>query len=629
MKTKRSFPFLLFFFFFSPLALFAKDYSFDEEFPQSYLESGWNIQLFEDSEIIFTETNVEFERVSEILSGYEEDGVILEINFFLRESRYPDLGLYLQGIGGYFEVFLNGVKIQGEDFPKNHSFGRVDFPYSLLQEGQSNTLLLKIEAAYREGVLLGAEAPLFSSSSQIQRLHYKKLLKSNIVAFFCALLSSYNLFFFLFVRKRKDFLFLGLSAFSFAVFVFLGEWSVPVFQLPLLAKERINTVSVSFSMIFLGLFFLAFFKDLLLSKRKFRIYFTLIIISVAAKTISLIWVLFLKSPEAIYHFQNLFSLPSNFFSFFTLFFLLLHASFIREKSAVTLLSVTLAFPFAVFYNYFINSGAIRVSTFSADLFPLYLLLLESVLLIRFLVTMNHIVRFYRELRTNDLLKSRFLDSIEHEMKMPMKSLLGNLTLLLDEKETKLFPALIRQVETDNEAILKMVDKILLVAKIEKEELSLNRQAFNLQDVISEVIDEYEEEAKDLGLYVSLEFFQRVQVVLDKGRVKKIFSEILENAVRFNREGGNISIYMENNADPKSVSFCVEDCGIGISADEILKVTQMFYTGLLGYLNVSPEQHRTGLGLYIAQSLVDRMGGSLFIESVIGEGTRVHLTLPRS
>lgn len=225
-------------------------------------------------------------------------------------------------------------------------------------------------------------------------------------------------------------------------------------------------------------------------------------------------------------------------------------------------------------------------------------------------------------------KSDFLAAMSHELRTPLNAILGFSEILTLEAFGPLgnprYNEYARHVHTSGGMLLELVNDILDVSTIEAGRRDLTIVPVDMKELIDEAVIVVSPRVADKGtqLHTLLPEIP-TSLHVDKRAVQQILINLLTNSVKFTPEGGRVTITA--HADARTAEIIVEDTGIGIPVDRIDEVTNSF---VRGETDPHKAQGGWGLGLSIAKSLAEMHGGALLIASVVGQGTRVTVRLPR-
>ncbi len=173
-------------------------------------------------------------------------------------------------------------------------------------------------------------------------------------------------------------------------------------------------------------------------------------------------------------------------------------------------------------------------------------------------------------------------------------------------------------------LLAVIQDILDVSKIEAGKLDLDREIIDFDNLIQGCITMVKERAEIGGLDLSYKVAEAIpSIQADELRLKQILLNLLSNAIKFTPDGGKVRIEVEAS-DDNALLLKVADTGIGIEKEDITKVLQPF--GQVKDI-MRRDHDGTGLGLSLTKSLTELHGGNLAIESEVGKGTTITVTLP--
>ncbi|MCY6355924.1 sensor histidine kinase [Clostridium sp. ZS2-4] len=167
----------------------------------------------------------------------------------------------------------------------------------------------------------------------------------------------------------------------------------------------------------------------------------------------------------------------------------------------------------------------------------------------------------------------------------------------------------------------MVEELLDFSRIIDKRIKLNLTNINLAEFLNNIFKQMEPRAKRLGIGLELNILEDADEKIkgDTNRLKQVFINILDNAFKFTNKEGTVAIYVIKKAE--FIEIAIKDSGIGIPKEHLSKVTEKFY-------KVDTKDGGNGIGLSLANELVQLHGGFLEIESEYGEGTTVIVKLPR-
>ena len=220
---------------------------------------------------------------------------------------------------------------------------------------------------------------------------------------------------------------------------------------------------------------------------------------------------------------------------------------------------------------------------------------------------------------SDRLKSAFLANMSHEIRTPLNAIVGFSSLLAETDEAELRHVYMSLAQENNELLLNLISDILDISKIEAGMIDLVMGRVDVPQLCREVIATFSHKKRDTA--VELRFDENSpQIVIDadKNRIVQVLSNFLTNALKFTTKGSITLSYLLE--DESQVRFCVTDTGKGIPDEQKHEIFNRF-------VKLDSFVQGAGLGLSICQSLVNRMGGKIGVESREGEGSCFWFTHP--
>jgi PAS domain S-box-containing protein len=224
------------------------------------------------------------------------------------------------------------------------------------------------------------------------------------------------------------------------------------------------------------------------------------------------------------------------------------------------------------------------------------------------------------------MKDEFISVVSHELRTPLTSIHGALGMLasgLLNAEPETGKRLLEIAVDSTERLMRLINDILDIERIESGKIQMAKQACNAADLITKAVDVMQAMAEKAEVILSVSTVS-AQLWVDPDRIIQTFTNLLSNAIKFSPQGA--SVWLTAESQGHQILFQVKDQGRGIPADKLETIFERFQQ-----VDASDSRNNegTGLGLAICRSIVQQHGGRIWVESTLGEGSTFYFTLPRS
>lgn len=225
-----------------------------------------------------------------------------------------------------------------------------------------------------------------------------------------------------------------------------------------------------------------------------------------------------------------------------------------------------------------------------------------------------------ELSNTEQMKNEFISSVSHELRTPLTAIKGwTETVAAMYGDVDTFKKGMRVINSETERLSQMVEELLDFSRIQDNRLTLVMDTIDILAELGETMLIYQERARALG--ITLNYYEPKNLPFvygDKNRLRQVFINIVDNAIKYSDKGDTVSVeaYEENN----EICISISDTGIGISKEDLPKVKNKFF-------KANHTRRGSGIGLAVADEIIQRHGGTLTINSEEGVGTTVMITLP--
>ena len=222
---------------------------------------------------------------------------------------------------------------------------------------------------------------------------------------------------------------------------------------------------------------------------------------------------------------------------------------------------------------------------------------------------------------SDRLKTAFLANMGHEIRTPLNAIVGFADLLpmVDNEADR--NQLISEIQINNRKLLRIIDGLVSMSKIEAEARNLIKSKTDLVELLNDVVKTFLPTIDQKTVSFSTQFpYPQLMLSTDVDKLKEIVINLLDNAIKFTQEGEIILGY--EKVDDKCLRIWVKDTGIGVSEADQKKIFDRF-------VKLNDYVPGTGLGLAVAKSHIESLGGKIGVNSHVGEGSTFWVTLPMS
>jgi two-component system phosphate regulon sensor histidine kinase PhoR len=240
-----------------------------------------------------------------------------------------------------------------------------------------------------------------------------------------------------------------------------------------------------------------------------------------------------------------------------------------------------------------------------------------------------LVQDLTRVRRLETVRRDFISNISHELRTPLASLKA-LTETLQNgalSDPQAGPRFLGRINAEVDALTQMAQELLDLSRIESGQVELMLAPLAPKKLASSAVDRMRMQAERAGLKLTIECEENLPAIhADQSRLEQVLVNIIHNAVKFTKPGGEITIKAESTSGGvpygDGIGFSVRDTGVGIPADSLARIFERFYR-----VDKSRTGSGTGLGLSISKHIVEAHGGKIWAESREGEGSVFHFVIP--
>lgn len=225
------------------------------------------------------------------------------------------------------------------------------------------------------------------------------------------------------------------------------------------------------------------------------------------------------------------------------------------------------------------------------------------------------------------MKLDFVSMASHELKTPLTSIVGYISVFLDENRGKVPQDsldLLDKAFVATKQLQTLIQNLLNVNKIEKEQLSVSPEPIEYMPILTKAVDDLRSQATQKNIVVDIvqPSMPLPKIMADPIRTSEVITNLVSNAINYTNPNGKVEISMQ--VTPNEIQTTVSDNGVGIPQEAIPHMFSKFFRVSNQLQNANKG---TGLGLYISKSIIEKLHGKIWVESEVGKGSKFSFTIP--
>lgn len=251
-----------------------------------------------------------------------------------------------------------------------------------------------------------------------------------------------------------------------------------------------------------------------------------------------------------------------------------------------------------------------------------------ILIIFFITTILFIVAFivthsFEKLAEASRMKTEFLNIVSHQLRTPLTSLIWTIDLLMEEKDMTKKQEYFQILKKNSDRMQDLIKDLLMVSKITQGSFILRKKEVNFSIFIEDIVSQFDFFAQSSNIKISIQKQEKLpKVFIDSSQIKIVVENLIENAIRYSRKGGEIKIFLEKRG--ANIYFKVKDNGISIPEEDKKYIFKKFFRAK----NVLEHQSKgSGLGLFISKLIIRALKGEIGFTSQENVGTTFWFTIP--
>ncbi|NLM25259.1 MAG: cell wall metabolism sensor histidine kinase WalK [Firmicutes bacterium] len=233
-----------------------------------------------------------------------------------------------------------------------------------------------------------------------------------------------------------------------------------------------------------------------------------------------------------------------------------------------------------------------------------------------------VLRDITKLRRLENMRKEFVANVSHELRTPLTSIKGFVETILDgnTNDPQLVERFLTIVNGETDRMISLINDLLDLSRIESGKQFINLEAVNIREVFDSTILALQSKTLEKNITVDNEI-EDLQVIGDIKLLQQVTTNLVDNAIKYNQEGGRVWLTSKVMDDEVEITVC--DTGMGIAENHLDRIFERFYRVDRGR---SRQMGGTGLGLSIVKHIIEKHQGRIYAESKVGEGTQIKFTL---
>lgn len=236
-----------------------------------------------------------------------------------------------------------------------------------------------------------------------------------------------------------------------------------------------------------------------------------------------------------------------------------------------------------------------------------------------------VMRDVTSLRHLEQMRQEFVSNVSHELRTPLTSIKGFVETLLNGHldDRQLLERFLSIIAAETDRMIALINDLLDLSRIESGKVKINKTAVDIKKIFDDTVLLLQSKAEDKQITLENNIYDPICVEGDEKLLRQVALNLVDNGVKYTPEGGRVWIEAEQGLD--NVEIIVADTGVGIPSEHIDRIFERFYRVDKGR---SRQTGGTGLGLAIVKHIIDRHKGTIAVESRVGKGTKIRITLKK-